>query len=313
MRKLTTEEFVEKAKAVHGCNYDYSLVKYISLETTIKIICYKCNKIINQNPTSHLRGSGCKLCSMNKVGEQKRLSQDDFVRVAKNIHGNLYDYTNTKYIKNRGKIKIFCNNCNDYFHQIAANHLAGSGCGKCYNKQRRSNFESFKEKAIKIHSNEYNYPKGSYTTNHDKISIVHIKCGFEFFQTPNAHLAGNGCPKCVNKISKPETAWLDSLNIPKENRNKHIRIPTRKRGINVDGFDPITKTCYFFNGDYFHGNPVVYSPDKINRTVGKTYGELYSTSIKNEDLLKSYGFKVVNMWEWDWDKLNGKKRKIYVK
>ena len=39
MKKLTTEEFIKRAKEVHGDKYDYSLVDYKNMTTKIKIIC----------------------------------------------------------------------------------------------------------------------------------------------------------------------------------------------------------------------------------------------------------------------------------
>ena len=39
MKKLTTEEFIEKAKAVHGDKYDYSEVEYIGALKKVKISC----------------------------------------------------------------------------------------------------------------------------------------------------------------------------------------------------------------------------------------------------------------------------------
>ena len=38
-RRRTTEEFVEKAIAVHGDRYDYSLVEYVNANTKVTIIC----------------------------------------------------------------------------------------------------------------------------------------------------------------------------------------------------------------------------------------------------------------------------------
>jgi len=35
MRKLTTEEFIERAKKVHGDKYDYSKVEYVDNKTNI--------------------------------------------------------------------------------------------------------------------------------------------------------------------------------------------------------------------------------------------------------------------------------------
>jgi len=40
---LTTEEYIQKAKEMHGDNYDYSLVNYIRSEIEVSIICLKYN------------------------------------------------------------------------------------------------------------------------------------------------------------------------------------------------------------------------------------------------------------------------------
>ena len=57
MRKLTKEEFVKKAKEVHGDKYDYSKVEYKNKRTKVCIICpthgefwqYPDNHVINRN------------------------------------------------------------------------------------------------------------------------------------------------------------------------------------------------------------------------------------------------------------------------
>lgn len=41
MAKLTTEQWIEKARTVHGDKYDYSKVKYISSQTKVCIVCPK--------------------------------------------------------------------------------------------------------------------------------------------------------------------------------------------------------------------------------------------------------------------------------
>jgi len=40
-RRLTIEQFLEKAKSIHGEEYDYSLVEYKNNSTKVKIICIK--------------------------------------------------------------------------------------------------------------------------------------------------------------------------------------------------------------------------------------------------------------------------------
>ena len=57
-KRLTTNEFIEKAKLVHGERYDYSLVNYTNAKTKIKIIC-KEHGIFDQSPNGHLSGRNC--------------------------------------------------------------------------------------------------------------------------------------------------------------------------------------------------------------------------------------------------------------
>ena len=61
MAKLTTEEFIAKAKAVHGDRYDYSKVEYVNSKTKLCIICPKHGDFW-QLPSNHLRGHGCVKC-----------------------------------------------------------------------------------------------------------------------------------------------------------------------------------------------------------------------------------------------------------
>jgi len=85
--RSNTEEFIAKAKKVHGNKYDYSLVNYINNRTKIKIIC-PIHGIWEQKPNGHLNGKGCRKCS----GAQK-LTTDIFISRAKEAHDNKYDYS----------------------------------------------------------------------------------------------------------------------------------------------------------------------------------------------------------------------------
>ena len=64
----TTEEFIEKAKLIHGNKYDYSLVNYKNNHSKIKIIC-PIHGVFEQIPNSHLNGSSCPKCK-NSRGEE---------------------------------------------------------------------------------------------------------------------------------------------------------------------------------------------------------------------------------------------------
>lgn len=57
-RKVTFENFVQKAQEVHGTKYDYSKANYKNITTRIHIICPEHGEF-EQYPYVHLKGSGC--------------------------------------------------------------------------------------------------------------------------------------------------------------------------------------------------------------------------------------------------------------
>ena len=60
---------------------------------------------------------------------------------------------------------------------------------------KRKTHEQFIEDANKVHNNEYDYSKVKYINNKTEVCIVCHKHG-EFFQRPDRHLQGQGCPIC---------------------------------------------------------------------------------------------------------------------
>lgn len=290
--KLNTCEFIKKAIQVHGNLYDYSNVIYTGCSNKIRIGC-KEHQIFLQTPSAHLYGQKCAKC----VGNE-RSNIDNFIKKANEIHDNKYDYSKAIYINRQTKLEIICKKCNHVFWVTPCHHIgtAKIGCSKC-SGMYRGGIDYFIEKAIKVHGNLYDYNKVNYVSNHFKIEIVCKKHG-EFLQTPHDHLRNHGCPKCVYFISTPEIAWLDSLNISEEYRHKTFFI--NKKKFNVDAFDLTTKTIYEFYGDYYHGNPKKFSPDEINKKVKKTYGTLYQRTLDREIILKSAGYNIISIWEYDW-------------
>lgn len=69
-RGMTTEEWIERARQVHGDKYDYSQTVYVNQRTNVKIIC-PIHGLFEQKADSHIRGCGCRLCGLeseNHIG-----------------------------------------------------------------------------------------------------------------------------------------------------------------------------------------------------------------------------------------------------
>lgn len=71
-KKKTIEEFIAKAKEVHGDKYDYSKVEYVSAHGKVCIICPKHGEFW-QAPTDHIRGRGCPICGIVKNSSKRKL------------------------------------------------------------------------------------------------------------------------------------------------------------------------------------------------------------------------------------------------
>lgn len=203
-----TKTFIEKAKKIHSNFYDYSKVKYINCRTDVIIIC-PIHGEFKQKPFIHLNGCGCKKCGFNKISKSKTDDFESFLATANKIHNSKYDYSKVKYIDKRTKICIICP-IHGEFWTTPSVHLKGCECPKCSSEKNKnilkSNSEEFTIKANKIHNFKYDYSKVEYVNNKTKVCIVCPEHG-EFWQTPNAHLRGAGCPMC-NGRNKTTEQWV---------------------------------------------------------------------------------------------------------
>jgi len=251
-------------------------------------------------PKAHLRGQGCPDCGAIKIGIANSKTCEQFIIDAIFVHNDKYIYFNN-YKGDAVCLEIKCP-IHGIFEQTPSNHLRGSGCPFCgeikRSKVRTKNTLQFIEEAEKIHGKKYSYPD-EYVGGHILIEILCLQHGL-FKQSPSSHLGGHGCSKCgigIN-VSKPETAWLDSLSISLESRQTTIKIGLKR--IKPDAFDPTTNTIYEFYGDYWHGNPAVFNPLDENKMVKKTFGELYQKTLAREQLIKQAGYNLIYIWENDW-------------
>jgi hypothetical protein len=185
-RKLTTEDFIEHSKKVHGNKYDYSNSIYITANTDINIGCSQ-HGTFNQRASVHMGGGRCPKC----VGRNK-----DVGEIIKNLtlkHGDKYDYSLVEYVNATTPIKIRCPQ-HGTFEQTYNTHLKGHGCPNCSGNKSHTT-ESFINKSVGTHGNKYDYSKCEYSNNRGKL-IIGCPIHGEFEQLAEHHLNGHGCPKC---------------------------------------------------------------------------------------------------------------------
>lgn len=102
-RTLTTDEFINKSKKVHGDKYDYSKTRYKSSREHVCITC-PTHGDFYMSPNHHLGGQGCKECNpLNNAHECKLLRE---LRDAFRNEEIIHQYYNTK-IFGRKSIDIY--------------------------------------------------------------------------------------------------------------------------------------------------------------------------------------------------------------
>ncbi|HVC09248.1 MAG TPA: hypothetical protein VNH15_04840 [Elusimicrobiota bacterium] len=224
--RLTQEEFVAKAKAIHGNLYSYQKVVYVSNKTPVVIVCKK-HGDFQQAPTNHLRRQGCDKCVRVKQADKMRWTLDEFLKKARARHGTKYAYDKVNYVDWKTKVTITCPIHGD-FKQVPQNHWRkGSGCPRCAGKL--INTETFLMRANKVHGNKYSYKKTIFTRMRDKI-VITCKFHGDFLQSAGHHLQGQGCKRC--RIPRGESvieSYLKENGIDYEWEYSPVGLPAKRK------------------------------------------------------------------------------------
>lgn len=190
---MTNEEFISECTKKHCGKYDYSKVKYINSYTKVCIIC-PIHGEFWMTPSNHLLNRGCPKC------KGKGFTSEERKKIAEEVHDMKYDYSLSDFSKSKVKTNIICK-IHGVFKMDFDHHVNGkNGCPMC-NEKKKLTHKEFEEKASIKHKGKYTY-HDDYVNAHEKVKITCPIHG-DFYQTPNAHLNGQGCPLC-KKNSKLE-------------------------------------------------------------------------------------------------------------
>lgn len=133
-RRLTFDQFKQKAKNVHGDKYEYP-GPFTKTNEKINIVC-DLHGLFQQNANSHLNGHGCVECSGKNLGH----TFEKFKDKAEKLHKRKYCYY-PPYINAKTPVNILCKD-HGWFKQTPDNHLHGQGCPKCSNHSFNKNVPS---------------------------------------------------------------------------------------------------------------------------------------------------------------------------
>lgn len=125
---------------------------------------------------------------------------------------NHLDFSNCKYTDALDYTTVICRKHGEY--QTKPNWILNNrGCPLCAEDIRgnclRSNIKEFRKKANKVHGEgTYDYSKSIYLSALKKLEIgCNVEGHSTFWQKPNGHLGGEGCPIC-NKGGYSKTDYI---------------------------------------------------------------------------------------------------------
>jgi Zn finger protein HypA/HybF involved in hydrogenase expression len=129
--KLSLEQFLDKARRVHGARYDYTSVEWSDTTNAYSKVSIECpthgsfRQLINNHTNNKM---GCMAC-----GGRQRHTRESFVIKAQHTHGTKYDYSTVVWTEStnaRTKVTINCK-IHGPFNQVVDSHIAGTGCPPC--------------------------------------------------------------------------------------------------------------------------------------------------------------------------------------
>ena len=134
--RRSTEEFIKLAKQKWGDLYSYEAVKYINVDTKVKIFCNTHQDYFLLTPYTHLNNKyGCPICGNKK--KNARVNAEVSAKFAaeckrREVEDNL-DMSRAVYTRFYSSIEIGCKTCGCWYTTIGQNFLRGRGnCPHCY-------------------------------------------------------------------------------------------------------------------------------------------------------------------------------------
>ena len=205
MIRDTQEDFIARCVEIYGeCAFCFDKVHYVNASTKIVLHCNKCHEDFEITPNKLLtRKKGCTHCSKRNRGKrQTDAYKGTFEEEMVEIFGDLYTPDMTTYVNRTTPMQFFCNKHKVWFTKSPSKLLdREQGCDVCSKEAMRGGKlltqEECLERCLKSHKpGEYDYNKVEYKGRAVKICIKCNSCGDYFWQLPDAHWKGCGCPAC---------------------------------------------------------------------------------------------------------------------
>lgn len=118
--RLTADQFLEKIKELHGDKFDYSKVSFTNMQGYLTVTCPTHGDFFPR-AVDFFRGAGCRKCKDLTRNLSRTIPFVEFVKRARDEHGELYQYHKDSYKTFSDKTKITCLSHGDFW-QTGRNH-----------------------------------------------------------------------------------------------------------------------------------------------------------------------------------------------
>ena len=204
VKRYTREIFIERARLIHNDNFDYSAIAEHHVKGCSSHIPLSCNICFHKwNPTvsAIIEGKGCPSCNGHL-----RWTLDRFVKAAREIHGDKYDYSAITEAHISGQLSavpITCKLCRFTWSPVINHHINNrTKCPRC-TRSIPWTLNSFIESARKIHGDKYDYSEiieKDIKSAHSHIPLSCNTCKHRWTPTISKHISyESGCPRCAGR------------------------------------------------------------------------------------------------------------------
>lgn len=203
-KRLPIEDVINHIK--NEKNNEFTLLNhyYKNGHLMVKVKHSICQTISEMSYVNFRKGIGCKHCAKIKMGKSRIMSNEEFLKRVKKLHGNEYTFLE-EYKGCHTKVKVRHNVCKYEYFVTPEKFLGNRKCPKCANKIRAESKamteKEFKQRVEELTKGEYSVIS-NYKRSYVKVRIKHNKCGHEWDVTPVSFLSGTRCPNCKQLNSK---------------------------------------------------------------------------------------------------------------
>lgn len=321
---LTASEVYLKSTWLHEGKYLYFSSRFQNTKERMEIWCINCQKIFTNTPNNHTKlkkPAGCKRCGDLKKSYASRMTAEEFIQKAIQVHGDKYDYSLVVYVNDNIKVWIICSIHGEFLQKPGNHTRRKAGCPACGvssgAEKRILDLETF------IYRSELFHGKGTQDYSMTvlkglsyEVKVRCIKHNKPYKQIGSVHLHSVGCPTCKQRgFSEASFGWLSYCLIEYQQRYKlpniimrtarsqegEYKIPNSR--YHADGMiiHPVTNqiTVYEYHGCWVHGDPRFFKPHWIQRQ-NISMNDRYIATQTKKAYIESLDMQYIGVWDYDW-------------